>query len=329
MDFINYAAAFIISGIGAWIIYKYAFKWGFIDHPNDRSSHGRNMPKGGGVGLLAVFILTSFSLQWPLSHYIPAAFIALFSFFIDKIEISPRLRLIIQFVAAMLFIFGAKRFNIHSQDGLILIVLSTIYIVGTTNFYNFMDGINGIAAITGIVGFGLFAFFSFYNQNDSVYFLLAVCISLSCLGFLPFNFPNAKVFMGDVGSILLGFVFAELVVLSSRSFLDFICYSSFIFPFYADELTTMAVRLKKGENLFNPHRSHIYQHLANELGVSHWKVSLGYGLVQLIIGTAVWLTKPLGLFSVLILFLFFFGVFGYANYAVRNKISADYVDFAD
>ena len=75
--------------------------------------------------------------------------------------------------------------------------------------------------------------------------------------------------MGDVGSILLGFVFAAMVVVLSKSFLDFVCLWSFIFPFYADELSTMAVRIKDGENLLRPHRRHLNQLLANEKGIAY------------------------------------------------------------
>ncbi len=119
-----------------------------------------------------------------------------------------------------------------------------VFIVGTANFYNFMDGINGIAGISGAVGFGLLAFVTYNTQSEIG--LLAACMALTCLGFLPFNLPRARVFMGDVGSILLGSVFAGLVYLSSSTLLDFLCLASFLFLFYADELTTMIVRLCSG-----------------------------------------------------------------------------------
>jgi Fuc2NAc and GlcNAc transferase len=90
--------------------------------------------------------------------------------------------------------------------------------------------------------------------------------------------------MGDVGSILLGAVFAGLVYLASRTLLDFLCMASFLFPFYVDELTKMIVRLRVGENLTQPHRRHIYQLLANERQIPHWRVSAGYGFFQLLVG---------------------------------------------
>ena len=76
--------------------------------------------------------------------------------------------------------------------------------------------------------------------------------------------------MGAVGSILLGFVFAGMVIWLSRSLFDFIVLAAFLFPFYADELTTMIVRLKDGDRLTRPHRKHLYQLLANEMGIPHW-----------------------------------------------------------
>ena len=122
------------------------------------------------------------------------------------------------------------------------------------------------------------------------FIILAVCMGLACMGFLPFNMPKARVFMGDVGSVMLGFVYAGLVVGLSYSLNDFMVLCAFLFPFYADELTTLYVRIK-GERhsrlmdrLMKPHRRHLYQLQANEMGVAHWKVSAGYGALQLMVG---------------------------------------------
>jgi UDP-N-acetylmuramyl pentapeptide phosphotransferase/UDP-N-acetylglucosamine-1-phosphate transferase len=105
--------------------------------------------------------------------------------------------------------------------------------------------------------------------------------------------------MGDVGSILLGFVYAALVLTLSRNFLEIVCFIALFFPFYADELTTMAVRLRSGENLAQSHRRHLYQLMANELGIAHWKISSLYGMVQLAVGVGVLCVYPFGIFTVL------------------------------
>jgi Fuc2NAc and GlcNAc transferase len=194
--------------------------------------------------------------------------------------------------------------------------------IGTANFFNFMDGIDGIAASAGRSPrpHGIYAL----NRGPQDAFqaplsLLAVCISLACLGYLPFNLLRAKVFMGDVGSILLGFIFACLVVTLSRDYLEMVCLAGLLFPFYADELTTMAVRLRDRENLTQSHRRHLYQLLVNQFGVAHWKVTLLYGAVQFVVGALVLIAYPYGPWSVLIfLTVCLAGFTGLASH-VRNR----------
>jgi len=147
-------------------------------------------------------------------------------------------------------------------------------------------------------------------------FLAAIIVIFPLL----FNMPKAKVFMGDVGSILLGFSFAAIVVILSKSPLDFVCLAGFLFPFYADELTTMAVRIRNGENLLRPHRKHLYQLLANEKGIAHWKVSMGYGLLQLFIGVAVIRIRPVGLVAVIVLLGVCFLGFSLFGFSVRRSV---------
>jgi Fuc2NAc and GlcNAc transferase len=129
---------------------------------------------------------------------------------------------------------------------------------------------------------------------------VAVCLSIACLGFLLLNMPKARVFMGDIGSILLGGAFARLIWLVAESILDFVCMASFLFPFYVDELVTVSVRLKDRENLTKPHRRHYYQLLANEKGIAHWKVSVGYGVFQVAVGISVLMVRGYGLAAVLV-----------------------------
>lgn len=324
----------ILGGSGAWLIYRWGKVLGLIDRSNDRSSHEGVVPKGGGVGILAAFVFASLFLKMPLAFWIPATFLALFSLLGDKVEISPKYRLPIQFIMALSFLFSAHalhfdplflpQFNFRPLSSVIYFFFLSVFMVGTANWYNFMDGINGIAAITGIVGFSLLASFNIFFGGDSRFSLLSICIALSCLSFLPFNMPKAKVFMGDVGSILLGFVFAGMVVLISKELLDFICLASFLFPFYADELTTMAIRIRDKENLIRPHRRHFYQLLANEMGIDHWKVSIGYGVFQLLVGASILLARPFGAKPVIILLIFFFIGFIWANYIVRRKIATSF-----
>jgi Fuc2NAc and GlcNAc transferase len=181
-------------------------------------------------------------------------------------------------------------------------------------------GINGIAGITGVVAFGLIALFAVLSGGHASLLILAVCLALACLGFLPFNIPKARVFMWDTGSILLGFVYAGLVVGLASSLNDFMVLCAFLFPFYADELTTEYVKLRAGDDLLKPHRRHLYQLLANEMGIAHWKVSAGYGVLQAVVGVSALIISGYG---TLVLFGFLgisFAGFAVVSYTVRNRL---------
>jgi Fuc2NAc and GlcNAc transferase len=126
--------------------------------------------------------------------------------------------------------------------------------------------------------------------------------------------------MGDVGSVLLGFVFSGLIVAFCRNWLDFFVMTAFLLPFYADSLTTMAIRFIDGENLSKPHRRHLYQRMANEGGMQHWKVSAGYGFIQLFIGISIILLCNKYGPAVILLIAFYFALFTYFSCFIRKKI---------
>jgi Fuc2NAc and GlcNAc transferase len=320
IELMLYLISFLLGGAGAWIIVKWGIKLSLLDKPNLRSSHKIVTPKGGGIGILTAFFICSITLSIPKSFWISTLFLSVFSFWGDRSEITPKIRLLLQFSATIILLIGILMEKQSGVASYVLMPLFAIFIVGTANFYNFMDGINGIAGITGIVGFGLTAFYVSNFGNHSHLSILSVCMSISCAGFLPFNIPKARVFMGDVGSILLGFVFSAMVIYLSNDMLDFICISSFLFPFYADELTTMIVRIKDGENLIQPHRRHLYQLLANEYSVTHWKISLGYGIFQLIVGTSVLLIKVKGSMAILSALIIYFCSFTILSFIFRKKV---------
>jgi UDP-N-acetylmuramyl pentapeptide phosphotransferase/UDP-N-acetylglucosamine-1-phosphate transferase len=319
-DLMLYLITFLLGGTGAWLISRWGKALGLLDMPNSRSSHRSVVPKGGGIGILAAFFVCSIAFSIPKSFWIPAVCLSLFSLGGDRYEIRPKKRLLFQFVAGTILLIGILMAKGNWFASYAWMPLLAIFVVGTANYYNFMDGINGIAGITGLVGFGLLGWFAFAGDADPQTIALCVCMSFACLGFLPFNMPRARVFMGDVGSILLGFVFAGMVVYLSRNLLNFICMAGFLFPFYADELTTVMVRLKDGEKLSKPHRRHLYQILANEYGIPHWKVSLGYGLFQLLIGISVLWLKSAGITVVLSSIIVYFCIFSIGSFILRNKV---------
>jgi len=239
--------------------------------------------------------------------------------------VAAKVLLCVQFVAGVALLVGLFYWEGLGWPAYALIPFFSVFVVGTANYYNFMDGINGIAGITGVVGFGLAAVFAGMAGGNAAFMMLAICMGLACVGFLPYNMPNARVFMGDVGSVLLGFVYAGLVVGLSHSLNDFVVLCSFLFPFYADELTTEYVRLRDGENLLTPHRRHVYQLLANEMGIDHWKVSVGYGVLQAVVGLGALGLKGYGFWTLAVhLAAWFVGFWGFGRW-VRSR-SADYAD---
>ena len=191
-----YIACMFLGGVGAWVISRFAFRLGLMDIPNERSSHEIPIPvpKGGGIGILAAFVFAAIAFGIPAGFWLSASLLALFSFVGDRIDIPPKFRLFVQFTAALVLISPVR---VSGSVSVLLYLPLCIFIVGTANFYNFMDGINGIGGITAGVGFGLLGLYVFFSGGDSPFVALAFCVSLACLGFLPFNIPKAKVFMGD------------------------------------------------------------------------------------------------------------------------------------
>ncbi len=311
-----------MGGLGAFLAMRFGGRIGINDIPNHRSSHEKSIPRGGGVGILIAFISASLVLSMPVNLWLPSLVIALGSLWGgDKHRLSVRERLVLQFGCSLVFLaffFYSKQVAFSAY---LLTVPISVFIVGTSNFYNFMDGIDGIAGITGVVGFSLLSFYNYSFGTDDGYSILCLILVFSCLGFLCFNMPRAKVFIGDIGSILLGFVFACLVITLSENLVDFIVMIGFLATFYFDELLTMAVRIKDGDSLIIAHRKHVYQLLANEVGISHWKVSLAYGVVQAIIGLSIIMIKPMGFKFILLAYLAYSLIFAWFSIIIRKRVA--------
>lgn len=304
---------------GAWVVARYGFELGVLDRATDRSSHSGSVPKAGGIGILVTFICCSVLFKFSSLFWMPAVFLSLVSLLGDRVDLSAGLRFFVQIICSIVVLvcfFSQVGFNDYAAFPVLV-----LFIASTANIYNFMDGINGIAGITGVVAFGLLALFAYIIGADGRYVMLGLSMALSCLAFLYFNIPAARVFMGDVGSVLLGFVFASTAIFVARDMADFICVSGFLLLFYMDALTTMVVRLKQGESLVKAHRKHVYQLLANELGRAHWKISLGYGVAQLVMGLAAVSLRSCGLLRVAVFYAVCGMIFiGVAN-MVRKKVS--------
>lgn len=266
----------------ALIFAHHGHRFNLIDLPNNRSSHSKPIPRGGGFGILTATLICGIVTRTPTFFWLSIVFISSFSFLDDIQEIKPSLRLFAQFFSAFIIIYFLG-FSVNSITDLIFILILFIFIVGTTNFFNFMDGINGLASGTGIISFSFISIFSYLSNTDKWQTSFSLCLAFACLGFLPLNFPKAKVFLGDVGSILLGFSFGSFILLITTGPLSFFCLTSFLFLFYADAITTIYIRILSKERILLSHRRHLYQILANELKIPHWKITLIYLLLQSII----------------------------------------------
>ena len=208
MTFLIYLSSIVLGSLGAWFISRHAHLLGLIDCPSERSSHDRPTPKGGGVGILAAFILACLLNQIPTLVWLPITLLSLLSLYGDRINLKPGLRLSVQFGSVFLVLSAIDISFINLANGnhpflrlLLTHIFCAVFVVGTANFYNFMDGINGIAGITGIVGFGLVGVFGLLTEQSPQWVTLAFVMAFSCCGFLPFNILIARVFMGDVEHI--------------------------------------------------------------------------------------------------------------------------------
>jgi len=284
-----------ISLTVTWVILYYVR---LLDQPNERSSHVLATPKCGGVGIVSSFLMgIIIAPVWhgsgitgnglPYSLVLPLFFVALVSLGDDIRELSPYLRLSVQVIAALSFLAMAGIFSGEVFSGLSGFVpmvgagiISLFWLVGMANLYNFMDGIDGLAAGQGLVVAMFFALVQ-YMQGDAVLAYLALVLATGCLGFLAFNFPPAKVFMGDVGSVSIGFILACLGLMAvvrhpgwESVMLMPLLTANFIF----DGGFTLLKRIRRGENILEPHRSHFYQRFSLS-GFSQRTVSMtNYGL---------------------------------------------------
>ena len=298
---------FQIAALGGLLFLSIAVTWvilyyvRLLDHPNERSSHELATPKCGGVGIVVSFIAGVYLSQlWGgscvvkpnilYSFIVPVLLVASISLADDIQELSPKFRLGVQITAALLFLVLIN-FAVGVADGSSLSLMvkflfwlgAVVWIVGMANSFNFMDGIDGLAAGQGLVVSFFFAVIQMGQGNCFLGFV-ALVLLVGCLGFLAFNFPPAKVFMGDVGSVSIGFILAAMALMGFVS--DYSLQTMLIMPllmanFLFDATTTFIRRLIKGEPILQPHRTHLYQKFAG-CGVSQRTVTMtNYGMVTI------------------------------------------------
>ena len=290
----------ILSYLGTFIIEKLALRYGLIDEPGGRRSHNIPTPRGGGMAIVLTFFVffpaTSFFLNFEKMNYwgllLGGVAIAILGFLDDLYTLRRTPRIIAWIViTAVSIIFGIELNTITLpilgviRFGFLSPLVTFLWLIGVTNLFNFMDGIDGLAGCEALIVAGFLAVIAFYAGNTLV-FSASVVIFGAVLGFLPHNFPTAKIFMGDGGSNFLGYIFAALALIGSQgeqSRIPFIIPVILLSMFLWDGGTTLIKRLPKGKDWLEPHRDHYYQRLI-KLGHTHKQVTLFYSALNLFLG---------------------------------------------
>lgn len=259
--------------------FKIADRYNIIDKPNHRSSHSKITIRGGGI-LFPIALLIAFVLgytSWLLT--LAVILVAVISFIDDIKPLHQLPRFGSQIIA---FLMVAYDLNLFVEVFWLLPVIM-VFLIGWINAFNFMDGINGITvlyALTAIVTFSVLP----VNQSSLP---LLITMGLSCIVFGFFNVrKSAKTFAGDVGSISLA-LFLGYFMIKTIVFTGQIGYILFFSVYGIDAVITILLRIKKKENIFEAHRSHLYQYLVNEHGYSHILIAVLYAIVQLLVNVLV------------------------------------------
>lgn len=280
-----------------------------MDVPRERSSHNAPTPTCGGVsivaaflvGVAAIFMFTDSMMimkRYFLGFVLSVLLIAGISLYDDINDKPYIIKLTSQFLAVLIVLaFGivldviTLPFVGSIELGWLGYAISFIWIIGLTNTFNFMDGLDGMAAGAAVIVSAFFCAITFIQGSIFVYVTCYVLFA-GTVGFLVYNFPPARIFMGDVGSTFLGFVFAVLAIIAARydfSHTSFFVMPLLLFNFIYDTFFTFFRRLSRGERVIDAHRTHLYQ-LFQQIGYSHLTVSMFHYSVCVLQGIgAVWM----------------------------------------
>jgi Fuc2NAc and GlcNAc transferase len=288
-------ASLLLTGL----LRRYALARSLLDIPNARSSHSIPTPRGGGVAIVISFLLAlpllagmgllDWSLTWALVG--AGAGVALLGFIDDHRHVAARWRLLGHFAAAgwaLLWLDGAPPLRLFGSDvqlGWIGVVLAALYLVWLLNLYNFMDGIDGLASIEAIcvcLSGALLVMLTGAGAGQIALYLLPLLLAAAVLGFLVWNFPPARIFMGDAGSGFLGISIGILSLQAAWAAPQLLwCWLILLGVFIVDATFTLGRRLQRGDKVYEAHCSHAYQHAAQRYG-RHLPVTLAVLAINLL-----------------------------------------------
>lgn len=322
-----------------WYI-KFAKRKNIYDVPIARSSHNKITLRGGGAGFVIVVLITLlclllfFDMSGTVRNYGIYLFaallgISLLGWYDDMGNLLISVRFTFQIICGLTILLGISTLTtfyvpliVTVKAGFVGTLLGIIWIAGTTNIYNFMDGVDGIASLQGVVAGISWALFG-WIMNFELLVIMNVVLIAALLAFLRYNWPPAIIFMGDVGSVFLGFWFASLPFLAAVFSPDLMIGDTIWFgalvlwPFLFDGSFTIFRRYKNGENVLAAHRSHLYQRL-NIAGYTHKQVTTLYACFAVISSVIAFLflngSETIRFASVVVLFIL---SSGYALYVTK------------
>jgi UDP-N-acetylmuramyl pentapeptide phosphotransferase/UDP-N-acetylglucosamine-1-phosphate transferase len=325
-------AALVISAVLTQRFCNPASRLHVLDHPNERSLHSRPTPRSGGVAMF--FALCTAVGLWGIAAGLPvvlyglcggASLVAAVSFLDDSKGLPVSVRLPGHLVAAALLVLGGLSLPALLLPGIVWLwpewfgaIISLLFLVWMINLYNFMDGMDGFAAGMAVIGFGTFALLGFLAGNPD-FVALNLMIVAAVAGFLWFNFPPARIFMGDTGSSLLGLLAGGLSIYGAREGVFPFWVALLVFsPFMVDATVTLLRRLSRGERVWQAHKSHYYQRLVQS-GWSHKKTVLYEYVLMLTCGFSALLAQNLNSHGQVTLILFWCLVYPLLMIGVHRK----------
>lgn len=291
-----FVLVFVVAFTCTWVTRHCAIRWGLMDLPNQRSSHVKPVPRGGGIAIViavifawlsSVYYFPNFSRTLMFAWVVAGGFVALIGFLDDRGHVPIAVRMLCHvFFAVYGFVLvgGAPEASLLGMAfsvGVFSQILWIVFIIWCLNLFNFMDGIDGIAGVeltTTCIGFIILLWVKGFNTE-----MLPIAVLLmASLGFLVWNFPRAKIFMGDSGSGFVGLVLALSVIYLTHLAPEFL-WSSLILlgVFIVDATFTLWRRALTGQKILQAHRTHAYQVAARRYD-SHVKVTLGVAVINCI-----------------------------------------------
>jgi len=288
-------ASIISVGMLTGIIKYYCDSWGMIDIPNERSSHSLPTPTGGGVSVVLLFTLISLALDYSkiiqfdnlTILLLPSIMVAMIGFIDDLNHVPAFWRLLVHFLSAILFLNSLGGFPPLDIGGLTIdlgwfgYVFGSLYLVWLLNLYNFMDGIDGISSI-GAITVCVSIIFIMIQQNIPLkHWVVPLLLASTVGGFLFWNFPVAKIFMGDGCSGFLGFTIGLFSIQAAQVMpqMFWVCIV-LLAVFIVDATYTLMRRIITGQKFYKAHNEHAFQIASRRH--SHVKVSLIVGLINIV-----------------------------------------------